>query len=222
MAFVAITAELRTRVRNKIVKMRDLEISSTLPRLGLEYHIDARDMWIAGAWGDQKALHNVIPKDWLTPQNYGSITVTGMDDEGYQIKESVAFKTLTECYRRPSRSSYYGTDKCEMTIDEVKAFPVGTPGREELIQRFEDGIVRQQIMRRWSKVESDMDMFLCKCKSLNEAIKLMPAVKMYVHADDIERVERKVERKPRTELIANVDTDGLTAAAVAARLMGAA
>ena len=42
---------------------------------------------------------------------------------------------------------------------------------------------------------------------------------MYLAREDIDRLEKKVERAPRKELAANLDVGGITAAAVAARLM---
>jgi hypothetical protein len=63
--------------------------------------------------------------------------------------------------------------------------------------------------------------FLGKCKSLNEALKLWPGVKMYIPREYIERVERKVERKVREkEILEDTPVDTLTAAAIAARLSG--
>lgn len=104
-------------------------------------------------------------------------------------------------------------------LDQLRAMPEGTPGRAECIQRFEDGCVEAEIMTRWEKIGTDVTDFLEKCKSLNEAIKLLPGVRMYVDRDDIARMEKKVQRAPRTELAADIDGDGITAAAVAARLV---
>jgi hypothetical protein len=53
-------------------------------------------------------------------------------------------------------------------------------------------------------------------------MKLLPTLRMYVAPEDIERLEKKVERAPRRELVLDVDAEGITAAAVAARLMSAA
>jgi hypothetical protein len=78
-----------------------------------------------------------------------------------------------------------------------------------------------EIKARWAKVEGDIMAFLGKCKSLNEALKLWPGVKMYIPREYIERVERKVERKVREkEILDDTPVDTLTAAAIAARLSG--
>jgi hypothetical protein len=75
---------------------------------------------------------------------------------------------------------------------------------------------------RWEKIKTDIDEFLDKCKSLNEAVKLFPGVRMYIHSEDIERLERKLERPTqRAKIVEDVDTEGLTAAAIAAKLAAA-
>jgi hypothetical protein len=46
---------------------------------------------------------------------------------------------------------------------------------------------------------------------------------MYIHSEDIERLERKLERPTqRAKIVEDVDTEGLTAAAIAAKLAAAA
>jgi hypothetical protein len=75
------------------------------------------------------------------------------------------------------------------------------------------------INARWEKIKVDIDEFLQKCKSLNEAVKLFPGVRMYIHYDDRERLDRKLERPAqRAKIVESYDTEGLTAAAIAAKL----
>jgi hypothetical protein len=75
---------------------------------------------------------------------------------------------------------------------------------------------------RWQKVETDIVEFLRKCKSLNEAVKLFPNVTMYLHYEDMERLNLKVERpSQRKSIIEEVDVEGITAAAIAAKLAAA-
>jgi hypothetical protein len=72
---------------------------------------------------------------------------------------------------------------------------------------------------RWKKVSEDISEFLEKCKSLNEAVKLFPGVRMYISAEDAERLDRKVERAAqRKAIVHSYDTEGLIAAAIAAKL----
>jgi sugar-specific transcriptional regulator TrmB len=80
------------------------------------------------------------------------------------------------------------------------------------------------IEARWLKVRKQIVNFLKSCKSLNEALKLWPDVRIYIPDEFIKRVERKVEREvsisKAASALANVDTDAAISAAMTARLMG--
>jgi hypothetical protein len=222
MATVGITKELRDRTKNVIEKMRVAERASDLPEIDKSYSIDASMLYNIGCWGaDDVYLLESIPKDWLTKSSDASITIHGWTDEGRSLKTSVRFDNMTFAYQRP-KDYYYNRPDSDLTVDQVRAFPEEIPGRAELLQRWDDALIEMAINARWEKIKVDIDEFLQKCKSLNEAVKLFPGVRMYIHRDDIERLERKLERPTqRAKIVEDVDTEGLTAAAIAAKLAAA-
>jgi hypothetical protein len=223
MATVGITKELINRVKTQINIMRRSERANDLPDIDKNYSVDASKLYNIGCWGAQHFhLLDLIPKDWLTKSPDASITVTGWTDDGVSLKASVRFNNMTSAYQRP-RDNYYNRQDSELTLDELRAFPEETLGRAELLQRWDDAVIEKAIDARWAKVETDIIEFLNKCKSLNEAVKLFPGVRMYIHREDIERLERKLERPAqRAKIVEDVDTEGLTAAAIAAKLAAAA
>jgi hypothetical protein len=222
MATVGITKELRDRTKNVIEKMRMAERTSDLPDIDKNYSIDASTLYNIGCWGaDHVYLLESIPKDWLTKSTDANIVIHGCTDEGVSLKTSVRFNNMTFAYQRP-KDNYYNRPDSELTVDQVRAFPEETPGRAELLQRWGDALIEMAINARWEKIKVDIDEFLQKCKSLNEAVKLFPGVRMYIHYDDRERLERKLERPTqRAKIVEGVDTEGLTAAAIAAKLAAA-
>ena len=222
MATVGITKELRDRTKNVIEKMRMAERASDLPEIDKNYSIDASMLYNIGCWGaDHVYLLESIPKDWLTKSSDESITIHGWTDEGRSLKTSVRFNNMAFAYKRPA-DGYYNRHQSELTVDQVRAFPEDTPGRAELLQRWDDALIEMAINARWEKIKTDIDEFLQKCKSLNEAVKLFPGVRMYIHYDDRERLDRKLERPTqRAKIVEDVDTEGLTAAAIAAKLAAA-
>jgi hypothetical protein len=222
MATVGITKELRDRTKNVIEKMRMAERTSDLPEIDKSYSVDASMLYNIGCWGaDHVYLLESIPKNWLTKDTDASITIHGCTDEGGSLKTSVRFNNMTFAYQRPA-DGYYNRHQSELTVDQVRASPEETPGRAELLQRWDDALIEMAINARWEKIKIDIDEFLQKCKSLNEAVKLFPGVRMYIHRDDIERLERKLERPTqRAKIVEDVDTEGLTAAAIAAKLAAA-
>ena len=227
MAYVAITGDLINRVESKINTMRKQEVSASCPGLHETVTVDASQLYNMGAWGaGNMHLINVIPHDWLSEATEASIRVKGtVDIEGapvpVELNKDVRISGMTNAFQRPT-PNYYDRKNSVLSYDALVAMPDHIVGRNELVARFELARVEAQIDARWHKIQSDIVSFLRKCKSLNEAIKLFPAVKMYVDRDDIERVERKVQRAPREELVQKMDTGAITAAAIAARLSGIA
>lgn len=224
MAYVAITKELINRVEGTIKAMRNNEVNSTCPYLNKDYAVDASHIYNLSVWGAEHIhLLNAIPKGWLSKQDSAYVNVVGetrIEDLTPNIKKQVRFNGMTNAYARPS-TDYWNQRAGEIHIDAVRALPEETPGRIECIERFMDACTEAEIDAKWAKVTKDIVGFLKKCKSLNEAIKLLPNLRMYLHREDIERLERKIERAPRKELAADLDVGGITAAAVAARLMSA-
>ena len=222
MATVGITKELRNRTNSIIEKMRMVERASDLPEIDKNYSIDASMLYNIGCWGaDHVHLLECIPKDWLTKTTDAQITIAGWTNEGGSLKTGVRFNNMAFAYQRP-KDNYYNRPDSELTVDQVRAFPEETPGRAELLQRWDDALIEMAINARWEKIKDDIDEFLGKCKSLNEAVKLFPGVRMYIHREDIERLDRKLERPTqRAKIVEDVDTEGLTAAAIAAKLAAA-
>lgn len=225
MAYVAISQDLRNRVRNRITTMRNAEIKQTFPDLEKTYNIDANHIYNYGCWGgDHMHLIHVIPKDWLCEEKQGQVYIAGdadLSDDGNfeRVKASITFGTMTGAYRRPS-TDYWNKSNSEVDINNIRHMPSTTPGRDECIARYNDAVESMKMTRRWAKIETDIMNFLDKVKSLNEAVKLFPGIKLYLDKDDVARMERKVQRGAREELVADIDLDALTASAVVAQLNG--
>jgi hypothetical protein len=223
MATVYITNELKSRTSSIIDKMRRQEIANDLHGYDAPKSVAATYLYHLGCWGKQHVhLVDVIPKEWLRTDKDVQITVTGMLDDGTELKFNQSFSGGAPMfYGRPS-TDYWSRSESRLSIDEVRAMPEGTLGRAEILQRWDDEIVVRGINVRWEKISSDVRDFLDKCKSLNEAVKLFPTIRMYITPEDLERLDRKVERATqRRKLVEEVDTEGLTAAAIAAKLMSA-
>lgn len=221
MATVGITKDLRNRTKGVIENMRRAERRNDLPEIDNNITVDASYIFNLAGWGAENIhLLTQIPKDWLYKTEEASMKLQG-SVEGNVLTTEVRFKGLNSAYYRPNES-YYGRATPGITIDQVRALPEETIGRAELLKRWEDTLVAADMDARWEKIKTDIDEFLDKCKSLNEAVKLFPGVRMYIHREDIERLERKLERPTqRAKIIEDVDTERLTAAAIAAKLAAA-
>lgn len=219
MATVYITKELITRVQSVIDKMRRAERSADLPNLDKNFAVDASQLYNIGCWGAEHVhLKDVIPKDWMQAVTEADVSVRGTLEDGSEIKTSVRFTGLTMSYQRPSKD-YWNKSNSELALEQLRAMPEDMLGRSELLARWDDAVLEFALNARWKKVSDDISAFLKKCKSLNEAVKLFPNVTMYIHSEDMERLNRKVERQSqRKAIVESYDTEGLTAAAIAAKL----
>jgi hypothetical protein len=219
MATVYITKELINRVSSRISAMRRSERSADLPNFDKNILVDASHLFNIGCWGVQHVhLVNQIPKEWLSRIEDGNITINGKLDDGRTLATTARFNGMKYAYSRP-REGYYNKSDSELPLDYIRSLPEDTVGRTELLQRWDEAVIAMDIDAKWNKVETDITEFLKKCKSLNEAVKLFPNVTMYIHSEDMERLNRKVERATqRKAIVESYDTEGLTAAAIAAKL----
>lgn len=219
MATVYITKELITRTQGIIEKMRMAERASDLPNIDKKIQVDASQLYNIGCWDAEHVhLKDIIPKDWLVRVSDANVSVLGVLEDGRELSTHVQFTGLTMAYTRPSKD-YWNKSSSELTVDQLRALPEDMPGRSELLARWDDAVLEFALNARWEKVKDDISEFLKKCKSLNEAVKLFPGVRMYIDLEDIERLDRKVERATQRKLIVeSYDTEGLTAAAIAAKL----
>lgn len=221
MATVYITKELKARVSSSISHKKKREIANDLRGHDLTRRADAHYIYNLGCWG-AKHMHlvNVIPEDWLRREKSVTVTVNYVENDksrGFNI----GFESDKFFSARPA-TDYWNRVVCSIDLDVVLALPEETIGRAEIIERWEQDKVLRGINSRWDKIETDIMAFLDKCRSLNEAVKLLPNITMYLADEDIERLNRKVERATqRKAIVADVDVESITAAAIADKLSAA-
>lgn len=221
MATVNITKEFKERVESRIRGMHRKELEAELPNLNKAHQIDASYLFHYGCWG-KEYMHLVheIPKDWLAKVNDSNVEIHGKDENGKAVSCSIRF-TGMNAYQRP-KDSYYQHTRSVIQYEELLALPEVVAGRAEALAVWEENKQVLAIKEKWDKVQKDIIEFLNKCKTLNEAAKLFPGVRLYVDNDDLERLDRKVERlSARKKIVEEMATDELTAAAIAVKLMGA-
>lgn len=220
MATVYITKELETKIHNRIVKMRDQEVHIEVPDNEKALVVDATELLMQMAWGDYKSVFPQLPKEWLKHSKTQDLyVITEVDAEDRETKYCVSIAGLTGYYEIPTSDRWSAPrPSCTKQWLETRLHLVGA---QDILDQLAQKEIRTTIQDKWNKIDSDIKAFLNKCKSLNEALRLWPALKMYVPQEYIERVEYKVERRKRdTEILESVDIGELTAAAIAAKLSG--
>lgn len=220
MATVYITQELTNKIHNRIVKMRDQEINIEVPDNDKAIVIDASELLMQMAWGDYKHVFPQLPKEWLKHNKTQDFNViTSVDEAGNETKYGVSIAGLTNYYEIPTSDRWSAPrPQCTKAWLETRLHLTGT---QDILDQLAQKEIRTVIHEKWHKVDTDIKAFLNKCKSLNEALRLWPALQLYVPQEYIDRVNHKIERRKReTEIISTVDLEELTATAIAAKLSG--
>jgi hypothetical protein len=221
MATVIITKDLRDRVAAKINVMRNAELKADCPQHDATLNLDISEMFNKLAWEGQEHLINVIPNKWLKKTKDASLNLCVTVDGGTAVSHRVNVSGLSNAWCKPNPEYYGSTDRLSLSETTLLEFSDETLGKAELLERMQ--LVKQvhEIDKRWQKVAADVDSFLQKCKSLNEGVKLFPNIRAYINAKDLERLDVKPPPKAeRQNIVADLDTEALTASAMAFKLMG--
>lgn len=221
MATVYITRELISQVKRRVDKMRDNEIHQTVPENENRIEVDSSQLLMEMAWGEYLPTFSLLPEAWLVKDKTPCFNLMAPNEAGDQEK-LFSFDFVNQMsYYAPPTAERWSAPRPSCTKEWLEAH-THLQGCNEVLERLGQKEVRRDITQRWGKVASDIELFLGKCKSLNEGLRLWPALKMYVPDEYIERVETKVERRKRVaDLVETVNIEELTAAAIAAKLSGA-
>ena len=217
MATVKITQDLLTRTRRKVEQMQDTEVMSLVPELHKRHTIDVSHIYHLCTWGEENIpLINQIPHDWLVNAEDADFRIK-CDEFEEPIR--LAVQGLTRAFRRPTSDRWGGDSIANCTESFLCGLPSHMTGLHDLLNKLEGAKTAQTLRQKWKKIGKDVEDFLSKCSTLNEAAKIFPAVRMYIHSDDLERLDRKTSASAkRKDDIENIDFDSLAAAAVASKL----
>ena len=212
MAYVAISNQLMDEVRNKINRMKEADANLIQKPIDeITYQTLPSDLEQM-LWGDHYHLKNVIPDDWKV-YNKDFRANTKFVHDGTEIKSIVCIKTAVGTAAPPKSSSY----------TTHFGIPADHPLIAEVVQR---DVGYYENNKKWKAIHNQIRDFLNNCKSLNEAVKLWPDVRVYIPQSYMDRMLVKSERTAEkiskaSEFLKQIDTDNAVAAAVGARMAGA-
>lgn len=214
MAYVAISGQLMDEVRGKINRMKEAELNSLPPSTdNLSFSYVPHD-YEAMVWGEHLHLKSVIPATWMRyVEEIRGTTEFTHNERTHKASLYVKLSTRVPAPPIPNASSY----RAEITMPETH------PDMAVVIERNRQVL---DITDKWSALSSKIRDFLNNCKSLNEAVKLWPDVRVYIPDSYMKRMLVKSERTAEkiskaSEFLKQIDTDHAIAAAVSARMAGA-
>jgi hypothetical protein len=215
MAYVAISNNLISSTQSNINKMRDKEkaaVTAPPDRINVANKDANLELLI---WGNHLHLRDQMPDEWKKTYNRINARIRYEWAEGENssfdfIFESIDPIEVPQC----NENSYYGHN---ILVPETSHL---------LPQQARDAIEHNKFCRRtdakWAEIKTKVTEFLNAAKSLNEALKLWPALSLYISDEYIDRVNNNPKREKAAsraeELMASISIDDLTAAAVASKL----
>lgn len=239
MALVRISRALISDVEGQCNTMRQAEINDA-PALTRQFdgRADPSAVLLATEklWGEHLHLKHQMPSSWLKSADSLSVNTVYLHDDGHrETADSIGYDNIIVSVPPGTSLGYnyvngkHTSVNVEVPYEMVEQATADPEHKYHLVcSRIMEVVEREKrnrkIVAAWNARTNQIKLFLNKCKSLNEAIKLWPEVKLYVPKSYIDTVETAVVRsqtavrKERT--LENVDTDGLTAAAIAAKLAG--
>ena len=215
MAYVAISNNLISATQNNIMKMRDKEKATVKePPERITVPSDDANLELM-VWGTNLHLREQLPDDWKTTVSRINIRIPFT-----WAPEKTSTTTFIMETRDPFEvphckgHSYYGYD---ITIAESSLLLPAAARESVEFQKF-----CRQTDTKWDDVKTQVTEFLRAAKSLNEALKLWPALSLYVSDEYMDRVNNNPKREKAAsraeEVMATISIDHLTAAAVASKL----
>ena len=213
MAYVAISAELRDSVRRNIssMKRRELGAAPGYKQTEVVRSHQITQQHYELAWGEYLPLKAQIPQHWCRRSCSLELKCERAIDDETSVSAHMTFEFPDYLVAPPSSDNYM-----RKTVSE------DFPGMKELL---DNAVAQHEIEMRWNKVQEQVTKFINNCKSLNEALKLWPDVKLYIPQNYLERVEQKVVKPKESqaaEILKQIDTDTATAAVVGLRFVEAA
>jgi hypothetical protein len=217
MALVRITRKLIEDVSTTCHRMLQAECEQDIGPIIATFNGQLHNDFIDRVtWGDHLHLKSLIPNDWLRSTSSVYLRFTLNDNRHINVE----FRDLNVSMR--PGLNYTSYDPPKINLDSMYHLREQFPVIDEIYKAVDQQTRKRDLEARWKKTREDVLAFLDKCKSLNEALKLFPAIRLYIPAQYLAEVDRKVvrEKEERKDLLSAETVEELTAAAMAARLAG--
>lgn len=214
MAYVSISKDLISDVEHKVRMMKDRQINE-LTKPATVLTVNSNDPMALGLiWGEHLDLAAVLPDKWCKTLDTIHLKTTVSDVEGSAFGATFAITAQFGKFRAPAAE--IGSYSSSITVN----VPPDNPLLQESIAHARQ---IRDINSHWRKIGTDVVNFLRSAKSLNEALKLWPALELYIPESYIKKVAEKKAKAEATqskaqEVLAGIDTSIITASAVASRM----
>ena len=233
MATVRITDELIGKVSDKIDDMKRVEYRETFG----EEHFSDSHLWVSEIpegfdevrFQDHAHLAKQLPYDWFEESNQFVVKYVPTPEERHVIDCVCPERLLSDITPEGHVNAVLLTI---ILPDPVTHSPLAaTDGRTKRYARYiptgslltyAESLRKLEKVRnfeaRWKSVVQEVRAFLRSQNSLNGALKALPAIRMYIPVQYLERVETPNQRRGQSKAIEQFDTDLIASTAVRVRM----
>lgn len=217
MAYVAISRQLISDTMDNIRSMSNKELNA-LETIQQHAFAGVDDpVAVDLIWGPHAHLRTQVPEAWTQRFETVNVRINFVHEEQerhttFSLKPAASGERFVV-----PRMESHGYSSAQYHIDEDHGFAKTVASA--WIQRERQAT---DIRNKWDKVKDQVRQFLESTKSLNEGLKLWPALALYIDNQYIDRVNSGTKQAAKVsraeEVLASIDTDSITAAAVSAKL----
>lgn len=212
--YVAVSKELIQSIEDKIAKLKENE-QNAIEKVPYRIELPSDDPVIMSlVWGQHIALKNMIPHEWKFKANRVDFTTKTVEGQSLEFQVECTTDMFDCPYNKNARDGY-----------QTKYYETNISNDHPMIAEYL--AYRQKVSAndlKWKTVKSQVLQFIGQCKSLNEALKLWPDLRLYVKDSYLERIDKKVEKSKdeskALDALKNIDTDLAISAYVGARFAG--
>lgn len=209
MATVKVTPRFMSDISNKIEKMRAKELAAAGVSPSNPTHLFSPKTIEKFIWGEHHHIADMMPQDWLHTRSAAGIGFWLSDMDG--ARHLCTVNTDGPIRFRPNMSFYETITASEDGIESVEH----AEDKAVLFDLYAQAKMKDEITNKWKAIEKDVKSVFSAFPTVNRALKAVPSLRMYLSAEDIERIERKAEPRKDAVVELGVDVGNLTAAAVA-------
>jgi hypothetical protein len=216
MAYVAISERLRDDVRNTIRFKQNAELNLLVkPTAQL---LDPNDSRVVDKfWGEYAHLKAIVPREWCRTVDSVQLVTDYLQDPADPAS------LVTHSHATGFIGGYTVVPPNAETYYPKLRVPNDAP---EVADHIRYAREQHVINTRWNKVREDVMTFLTNCKSLNEALKLWPDIRIYIPQHYIDKAEEKTVKAKAAEskameILKQIDTDHAISSAVMVRILEA-
>jgi len=230
----AITQQVRAKKTQELNKVSTYSLLVESLRIDLDVTFNRPNYLDDVAFQGYAEVARQLPKSWFSQENrmYALATLTDeqqmllneIDPEHRLVKRhtnngNVAIIVGLNLNKQISCSSVTVTSSWNINEEIHRLRTIDASGLDEVTEALKKQRERTKIETYWAQVEKEILDYLKDFKSLNAAVKKLPALKAFIPSQTMERLEKRVERASSSAPSSQADLSIISSSAMRTRFI---